>query len=50
MKKKIKIVEENGYRWRKEIVIRKEYRSITSVKIAKLRRQNDSDSPEVFRP
>lgn len=49
MKKKIKIVEENGYRWKKIIVIRKEYRSITLIKMAKLRRKNDSQNTKEFR-
>lgn len=50
MKKKIKIVEENGYRYRKIYVKRKEYNYIISVKIAKLRRQKDSETIEVTAP
>jgi len=50
MKKKIKIVEENGYRHRKIFVKRKEYNYIISVKIAKLRHQNDTENIEVTMP
>ena len=50
MKKKIKIVEENGYRFRKTFVKRKEYNYIISEKIAKLRHQNDSENITVSVP
>lgn len=47
MKKKIIIVEELGYRWRTTIVKRKEYVSIISVKIARLRRQNENENTQM---
>lgn len=50
MKKKIKIVEENGYRYRKTHVKRKEYNYIIVEKIAKLRHQNDSENIEGIAP
>jgi len=50
LKKKIKIVEENGYRYRKTYVERKEYSSITSEKIAKLRRQKETETIKVIAP
>lgn len=50
MKKKVRIVEENGYRWKITHVKRKEYNYIISERIAKLRRQNDSEDIMEIRP
>ena len=50
MKKKIKIVEENGYRYRITHVKRKEYNYIISERIAKLRHQKDTENIEVTAP
>ena len=50
MKKKIRIIEEDGYRWRIITVKRKEYNYIITEKIAKLRRQNEPETPQGLAP
>lgn len=44
MKKKVKIEEYNGYRWRKTYIKNGFYRAIIGEKIAKLRQKTDSQA------